>query len=130
MVWHISIIEILLKTQKQCLNKWRHYRSNNLKSIVKMRHSVFGGCPKRKVCSFRQINSKTCIYGPYKYCGKYRLIAQSDRRTKVAWQKSNSFTILPLPIPRLQFLSIHLPRLISCLFSPHNKPQTNFPRKP
>jgi hypothetical protein len=49
-----------------------------------MGHAFFGGCPKRKNCNFREINSETCIYGPYKYCGKYRAIAQPDRRTKDA----------------------------------------------
>jgi hypothetical protein len=54
-----------------------------LKSVLKIGHTIFGGCPKRKVCSFREINSETCIYGPYKYCGKYRSITELDRRKKV-----------------------------------------------
>ena len=47
-----------------------------LKPGERMVRRVFGGCPKRKVCSFYQIESKTCIYGPYRYCGKYRSIIE------------------------------------------------------
>jgi hypothetical protein len=50
-----------------------------------LRHAL-GGCPRRTVCSFQYAKSKTCIYGPYQYCGKYRL----NRRTveKVKTKKS------------------------------------------
>jgi len=39
-----------------------------------MLNRVLGGCPKRKVCGSCKKESKTCLCGPYEYCGKYRAI--------------------------------------------------------
>jgi hypothetical protein len=44
---------------------------------------VFGGCPKRKDCSFYQTDSITCISGPYLYCGKYREIVEPKSKKKL-----------------------------------------------
>jgi len=57
-----------------------------------MRH-FFGGCPKRNVCSFRQSEGKTCIYGPYQYCGKYRSVIKT--------KKPHSITTLRAAFERL-----------------------------
>jgi hypothetical protein len=42
-------------------------------------HHVLGGCPKRKVCNLYQVKAKTCIWGPYQYCGKYRSIIEKKK---------------------------------------------------
>jgi len=55
-----------------------------LKSVKQMLRCVFGGCPKRKVCSFHQTESKTCIYGPYLYCGKYRSTVEPKSKDRMA----------------------------------------------
>jgi hypothetical protein len=52
-----------------------------LVKIIKenLRHSSIG-CPKYDDCNIHQPEAETCIYGPYKYCGKYRsLIEQKNR---------------------------------------------------
>ena len=51
-----------------------------MKSVERMLRGVFGGCPERKVCSLYHIESKTCIYGPYQYCGKYRSISEQKSK--------------------------------------------------
>jgi hypothetical protein len=47
-----------------------------------LRH-VFGGCPKRNVCSFHQAKGKTCFYGPYRYCGKYRSMVEPKSKEEL-----------------------------------------------
>ena len=54
-----------------------------LKSVKQMLSLVFGGCPKRKDCSFYQTDSITCISGPYLYCGKYREIVETQSKKKL-----------------------------------------------
>lgn len=54
-----------------------------MKSAQEMLFHTFGGCPKRNVCDLRQAKSKTCTYGPYAYCGKYRSVIAPKRREKV-----------------------------------------------
>jgi hypothetical protein len=45
-----------------------------------MLNLVFGSCPKRKVCGYFQTESKTCVFGPYHYCGRYRSIVQPKNK--------------------------------------------------
>ena len=52
-----------------------------LKSAMQMLNHVLGGCPKRKICGFYDSEYTTCIFGPYRYCGKYRSIEKS--KTKI-----------------------------------------------
>jgi hypothetical protein len=54
-----------------------------LKYTKQMLNLVFGGCPKRKVCGFFQTESKTCVFGPYRYCGKYRSIVEPKSKMKM-----------------------------------------------
>jgi hypothetical protein len=54
-----------------------------LNSVRQMLTQVFGGCPKRKVCSFYQTESITCISGPYLYCGKYRAIIEPKSKKEI-----------------------------------------------
>jgi len=51
--------------------------------LMLMSRRVFGGCPKRKVCIFYQNESTTCIYGPYRYCVKYRSIVEPKSKEKM-----------------------------------------------
>ena len=55
-----------------------------MRAVREILRNVFGGCPKRNICSLRQAGGKTCIYGPYQYCGKYRLevYPKKDKRLK------------------------------------------------
>jgi hypothetical protein len=55
-----------------------------LKSTKQILNLVFGSCPKRKVCGFFKAENKTCIFGPYGYCGKYRSIVEPKSRTDIA----------------------------------------------
>jgi len=52
---------------------------------VKIRKEFFrnfrGGCPKRNICSLDRSEGKTCIYGPYEYCGKYRSIVKLKKQS-------------------------------------------------
>jgi hypothetical protein len=41
---------------------------------------AFRGCPHRKACTYFLVESKTCINGPYEYCGQYR--AAVEKRAK------------------------------------------------
>jgi hypothetical protein len=54
-----------------------------LKSAKQMARRVFGGCPERKVCTFYQNEGTTCIYGPYRYCGKYRSIVEPKNKEQM-----------------------------------------------
>jgi hypothetical protein len=54
-----------------------------MKSVEEMLFHTFGGCPKRNVCNLRQVKSKTCSYGPYTYCGKYRSVIAPKKREEV-----------------------------------------------
>ena len=49
-----------------------------LKSVKQILYHNLGGCPKRKVCGFYQTQSKTCVNGPYRYCGKYRSMVEKS----------------------------------------------------
>ena len=40
---------------------------------------LLGGCPKRKACPTYSPLAKTCTYGPYQYCGKYRSEIESKK---------------------------------------------------
>ena len=51
-----------------------------VKSVQEMIVPSFRGCPKRKICGLNQAKSKTCLSGPYTYCGKYRSIVESRRK--------------------------------------------------
>jgi len=74
-----------LRTQKRIVlcNVYKDLGDTIVKSIKLMSRRVFGGCPERKVCSFYQNESTTCIYGPYRYCGKYRSIAEPKSNEKM-----------------------------------------------
>jgi hypothetical protein len=54
-----------------------------MRSVKEMLCHVFSGCPKRIVCSFYQAKGKTCIYGPYRYCGKYRSIVEPKSKEEM-----------------------------------------------
>ena len=54
-----------------------------VESVEKMLRQVFGGCPKRGVCRNHQPEGKTCVYGPYKYCGKYRSMVKPKRKAEL-----------------------------------------------
>jgi hypothetical protein len=56
-----------------------------LKSIEKLLLFASGGCPKRKVCGSNQAKNKTCVYGPYEYCGKYRSIIEEKKKTSLVY---------------------------------------------
>jgi hypothetical protein len=43
-----------------------------------------GGCPKHKVCSMYNPKGETCRFGPYQYCGKYRLLNEEAEGNKTA----------------------------------------------
>ena len=58
-----------------------------LRSVERMLWRAFGGCPKRKMCSFYQIESKTCIHGPYLYCGRYRSTVNQKNKTDITTNK-------------------------------------------
>jgi len=51
-----------------------------VKSVQQMLGHALRGCPKRNVCSLRQAKSKTCLNGPYTYCGKYRSIVEIKKQ--------------------------------------------------
>jgi hypothetical protein len=51
-----------------------------LTSTKQMLNLVFGSCPKRKVCGYFQTESKTCVFGPFHYCGRYRSIVQPKNK--------------------------------------------------
>jgi hypothetical protein len=55
-----------------------------VKSIEELLLLASGGCPKRKVCGSNQVKNKTCVYGPYTYCGKYRSIIEEKKKTNLA----------------------------------------------
>lgn len=60
-----------------------------MKSIKQMLNLNRGSCPKRKVCGFYQTQSKTCINGPYRYCGKYRSIVEKSEiqmKNEITWK--------------------------------------------
>jgi hypothetical protein len=57
-----------------------------LKSVKQILAQVVGACPKRKVCSFFQKESITCISGPYPYCGKYRSIVEPKNKNEIVHQ--------------------------------------------
>jgi len=54
-----------------------------LKSDKQKVFHCFGGCPKRKVCTIYKADIKTCIYGPYEYCGRYRSIVEPKSRRDI-----------------------------------------------
>jgi hypothetical protein len=71
-------LQYSLRTQKQRSSDEEGFRKYDLKSVAEMLNTVIGGCPKRNICSFHKAKSKTCSSGPYRYCGKYRSIAENQ----------------------------------------------------
>jgi hypothetical protein len=51
-----------------------------VKTIEELLLHISGGCPKRKICGSDQTKNKTCIHGPYTYCGKYRSIIEENKK--------------------------------------------------
>ena len=54
---------------------------STVRTIREILRQALGGCPKRNVCSFEDSKSKTCIHGPYQYCGQYRNLNSKYRKT-------------------------------------------------
>ena len=84
----LQLSKYALRTQKRKVlsNVYKDLGDTIVKSVKLMSRRVFGGCPERKVCSFYQTESTTCIYGPYRYCGKYRSIVEPKSKEKMIYE--------------------------------------------
>ena len=54
-----------------------------MKPVWEVLLQAFRGCPNRKICDFFFVESKTCINGPYEYCGRYRAIAEKRAKESI-----------------------------------------------